>query len=126
MPTPRGHVATRVRHADEACAWHPARFLLAPICFPPAFPRQPPRTRIALRMTLEAQSARTASDQLRELVGRREAQRGSADLGAGLEAGQGAPLGGAWGSGCALVAASLTAHAPATLVVVCPHGSDVD
>ena len=43
-----------------------------------------------------------------------------------LTAGHGATIGGAWGSSCALVAASLAAAAPGPLVVVLAHGDDIE
>ena len=70
--------------------------------------------------------ATTASDPLLELVGRLERQEGFAEVVESLKAGQAATLDGAWGSSCALAAAGLAAHAPGTLVVVCPQVDDVD
>ena len=43
-----------------------------------------------------------------------------------LTGGHAATLDGVWGSSCALVAAALAAHAPATLLVVCPQIDQVD
>src|SRR4029079_7725340 len=68
----------------------------------------------------------TAPDRLQDLVERREAQRGFAQVIASLQAGHAATLGGVWGSSCALVAASLVRHAPGPLVVVWPHLDDLD
>ena len=39
---------------------------------------------------------------------------------------EGASVDGAWGSGCALVAATLAAHAPGPTVVVSPFADDLD
>ncbi len=63
---------------------------------------------------------------LRELAGRLTELPGYASLLSALTAGQGATLEGAWGSVCALGAASLLAHNPAPLVVVWPHADDLD
>ncbi len=73
-----------------------------------------------------AQTLTTAPERLQELVGRLEAHRGFAEVLASLEAGHASTLGGVWGSSLALVAASLTRHAPGTLVVVYPHIDDLD
>ncbi len=73
-----------------------------------------------------AQTVGTASDQLFDLVGRLEAQRGFAEVIASLQAGHSSTLGGVWGSSCALVAASLVRHAPGPVVVVWPHMDDLD
>ena len=67
-----------------------------------------------------------AASPLVELVGRLEAVSGFAEVVATLQAGQGATLDGVWGSSCALAAAALLKHAPAGLVLVCPHTSEVD
>ncbi len=61
-----------------------------------------------------------------ELAGRLERQEGFAEVVESLEGGHAATLDGVWGSSCALVAATLAAHAPATLVVVCPQVEQVD
>ncbi|MBI2826461.1 MAG: transcription-repair coupling factor [Planctomycetia bacterium] len=74
----------------------------------------------------ELGTANAAPDRLRELVGRVDAAPGFAEVVASLSAGHGATLDGVWGSSCALVAAALAGHAPATLVVVCAHPGDVD
>jgi transcription-repair coupling factor (superfamily II helicase) len=74
----------------------------------------------------DAQTVVTASDRLRELVGRLEAQQGFAAVIDSLQAGHACTLGGVWGSSCALVAASLVRHAPGPVVVVWPHIDDVD
>ena len=61
-----------------------------------------------------------------ELAGRLERQEGFAEVVESLAGGHAATLDGVWGSSCALVAATLAAHAPATLVVVCPQVEQVD
>jgi transcription-repair coupling factor (superfamily II helicase) len=68
----------------------------------------------------------TGSARLQQLAERLDAQEGYAPVIASLTAGHGAALGGVWGSSCALVAANLTQHVPATLVVVLPRAGDVD
>jgi len=73
-----------------------------------------------------AETAASASDRLLELVGCLERQEGFAEVVESLRAGHAATLDGVWGSSCALVAAALAAHAPATLVVVCPQVDRVD
>jgi transcription-repair coupling factor (superfamily II helicase) len=73
-----------------------------------------------------ADSAATASDRLLELVGCLERQQGFAEVVGSLTGGHAATLDGVWGSSCALVAATLAAHVPATLVVVCPQVDQVD
>jgi transcription-repair coupling factor (superfamily II helicase) len=70
--------------------------------------------------------ANTASGRLFELVGRLERQEGFAEVVESLKAGHAATLDGVWGSSCALVAAVLAAHAPATLVAICPLVDQVD
>jgi transcription-repair coupling factor (superfamily II helicase) len=60
------------------------------------------------------------------LTERLETHANFAEVIASLLAGHGATLGGVWGSSCALVAATLAQHVPATLVVVCPRSSDID
>jgi transcription-repair coupling factor (superfamily II helicase) len=67
-----------------------------------------------------------ASDRLLELVGRLKRQNGFAEVVASLSAGHAATLDGVWGSSCALAAAALAQSSPSSLVVVCPHGDDVD
>jgi len=74
----------------------------------------------------QAESQAHPSEQLLELAGRLEGQRGFAEVIASLQAGHGATVGGVWGSSCALVAASLARHAPGPLAVVCAHGDDID
>ncbi len=71
-------------------------------------------------------AATTASDRLLELVGRLERQEGFAQIVDSLKGGHAATLDGVWGSSCALAAAALAAHAPATLVVVCPQIDQID
>ncbi len=73
-----------------------------------------------------AETAATASDRLLELAGRLERQEGFAEIVESLRAGQAATLDGVWGSSCALAAATLAAHAPSTLVVVCPQIDQAD
>ena len=73
-----------------------------------------------------ADLAATASDRLLELVGCLERQQGFAEIVESLRGGHAATLDGVWGSSCALVAATLAGHAPATLVVVCPQVDQVD
>ena len=73
-----------------------------------------------------ADTVATASDRLLELVGCLERQEGFAEVVESLKGGHAATLDGVWGSSCALAAAALAAHAPATLVVVCPHVDQVD
>ena len=73
-----------------------------------------------------ADTAATASDRLLELVGCLEREAGFAEVVESLQGGHAATLDGVWGSSCALVAAALAAHAPATLVVVCPQIDQVD
>ena len=74
----------------------------------------------------DAVAAITAPDRLLELAGRLERQEGFAEVVASLKAGHAATFDGVWGSTCALVAATLAAHAPGPLVVVCPRADDVD
>jgi transcription-repair coupling factor (superfamily II helicase) len=68
----------------------------------------------------------TASDRLLELAGRLERQEGFAEVVESLCGGHAATLDGVWGSSCALAAAALAAHVPATLVVVCPTVEQAD
>ena len=74
----------------------------------------------------DADAAVTASDRLLELAGRLERQEGFAEVVESLKGGHAATLDGVWGSSCALAAAALAAHAPATLVVVCPTVEQAD
>jgi len=67
-----------------------------------------------------------APGRLPNLAGRLEAAPGFADVVKSLQAGHGATLDGVWGSSCALVAATLAAHASGPLVVVCAHPGDID
>lgn len=67
-----------------------------------------------------------AGPALAELVGRIEQQQDFSGVLASLAAGNSGTLGGVWGSSCALVAATLAAHTPRTLVVVCAHADDLD
>ncbi len=75
---------------------------------------------------MTAATAEKGSARLLELAERLDSQQGYAEVVASLRAGHGAALGGVWGSSCALVAANLVSHAPAMLVVVCPHSAEVD
>ena len=68
----------------------------------------------------------SAATALHELILQIEQQEDFASVQASLQAGHGATLGGVWGSSCALIAASLERTCPATLVVVLPHGKDID
>ena len=68
----------------------------------------------------------TAADRLLQLAGCLERQEGFAEVVESLQKGQAATLDGVWGSSCALVAATLATHAPATLVVVCPRVEQID
>ncbi|NLY00854.1 MAG: transcription-repair coupling factor [Rhodopirellula sp.] len=68
----------------------------------------------------------TASDQLLELAESLQQHEGFSEVLASLASGHAATLDGVWGSSCALAAAALARHAPATLVVVCPRLEDVD
>jgi transcription-repair coupling factor (superfamily II helicase) len=77
-------------------------------------------------MALVETAAQDASVQLRTIAGRLTALSGFADVIAALKAGHGATFDGVWGSSCALVAAALERHVGRTLVVVCPHPSDLD
>ena len=74
----------------------------------------------------DAEGAVTASDRLLELAGRLERQEGFAEVVESLTGGHAATLDGVWGSSCALAAAALAAHVPATLVVVCPTVEQAD
>ncbi len=74
----------------------------------------------------EAPALLTPSARLLELVGRLESHAGFAEVVASLKAGHGATMGGVWGSSCALTAAALVQHAPGPLIVVAPHGDDLD
>ena len=71
-------------------------------------------------------SAASTPDPLLSLAGRLEHYEGFAEVVASLKAGQAATIDGAWGSACALVAATLARHAPGPLLLVCPHLDDVD
>ncbi|MCC6125326.1 MAG: transcription-repair coupling factor [Pirellulales bacterium] len=75
---------------------------------------------------LQAGMASQTAERLKELSGRLERHAGFAEVVASLQAGHAATLDGVWGSSCALAAAALARHVPATLVVLCPHGDDVD
>ena len=73
-----------------------------------------------------ADTVAAASGRLLELVGCLERHEGFAEVVESLRAGHAATLDGVWGSSCALAAAALAAHAPATLTVVCPSVDQVD
>ncbi len=73
-----------------------------------------------------ADTAAIASVRLLELVGCLQREAGFAEVVESLQEGHAATLDGVWGSSCALVAAALVAHAPATLLVVCPQIEQVD
>jgi len=68
----------------------------------------------------------TSSERLFELVGRLERQEGFAEVVESLKSGHAATLDGVWGSSCALVAASLGAHAPSVLVAVTSQIDEAD
>jgi transcription-repair coupling factor (superfamily II helicase) len=74
----------------------------------------------------DAEGAVTASDRLLQLAGRLERQEGFVEVVESLKGGHAATLDGVWGSSCALAAAALAAHVPATLVVVCPTIEQAD
>jgi transcription-repair coupling factor (superfamily II helicase) len=63
---------------------------------------------------------------LTELVPLVEACEGFTDVVQALRRGDQAAIDGTWGSACALAAAALARHAPAGVVLVVPHVSDVD
>lgn len=67
-----------------------------------------------------------AAERLRSLAHRLNSEKGFDEVLASLRAGHGATLDGVRGSSCALAAAALIEHAPATLCIVCPHPADVD
>jgi transcription-repair coupling factor (superfamily II helicase) len=67
-----------------------------------------------------------APGRLAELAGLLQQQEGFAEVVASLHAGHAATLDGVWGSSCALVTAALLRHSPGAVVVVCPHGDEVD
>lgn len=68
----------------------------------------------------------TASERLFELAGRLERHEGFAEVVESMRGGHAATFDGVWGSSCALVAAALASHAPASLVVVCPNIEQAD
>ena len=72
-----------------------------------------------------ADTAATVSDRLLELVGRLERQEGFAEVVDSFKGGM-RRLWTESGARPAPVAAALAAHAPASLVVVCPHVDQVD
>lgn len=72
------------------------------------------------------ETARIASDHLLELAGCLERHEGFSAVIASLKGGHAATLDGVWGSSCALAAAALAEHSPATLVLVCPRADQVD
>jgi transcription-repair coupling factor (superfamily II helicase) len=69
-------------------------------------------------MMAGAGMATTALERLRELAERLESHEGFAEVVASLLSGHAATLDGVWGSSCALAAAALLRHVPATLVVI--------
>ena len=74
-------------------------------------------------MPLKAESG---IQDLRDLVCCLHQDERFADVITALEKGLSATIGGAWGSACALTAASLAQKAPQTLLVVLPRLNDVD
>jgi len=74
----------------------------------------------------DAEQAANASDRLLGLVGCLRSEVGFAEVVQSLIEGHAATLDGVWGSSCALVAAALADHVPASLVVVCPQVEQVD
>ncbi|MGC3970846.1 MAG: transcription-repair coupling factor [Pirellulales bacterium] len=77
-------------------------------------------------MSAVADNVGGAAERLRSLARRLDAESGFDEVLASLHAGHGATLDGVRGSSCALVAAALVDHAPATLCVICPHPADID
>jgi len=77
-------------------------------------------------MSSEARPLPKLSDRLPHLVPLLADQPGFAAVVDSLTAGHGATIGGAWGSSCALVMASLAGAAPGPLVVVLAHGDDIE
>src|SRR5580704_11046428 len=77
-------------------------------------------------MSSEARPLTKLPERLLELAGLLESQPGFAAVLDSLTAGHGATIGGAWGSSCALVTASLAATAAGPLVVVLAHGDDIE
>ena len=80
----------------------------------------------SLWIMANADTATFASDRLIQLVQCLEREAGFAEVVESLSRGHAATLDGVWGSSCALVAAALAAHAPTTLLVVCPCIDQVD
>lgn len=74
----------------------------------------------------QADAATRPVERLDELVDGLERQEGFAEVVESLASGHAATLDGAWGSSCALAAAALARHVPATLVVVTPTVEAVD
>ncbi|MCA9247361.1 MAG: transcription-repair coupling factor [Planctomycetales bacterium] len=77
-------------------------------------------------MTTDITTKAETAGSLGELVGRLHAHDGFAEVLRLLAAGERASLDGVWGASRALVAASLAHRCPATVVVVCPTGDDID
>ena len=84
-----------------------------------------PSATIPLDMA-NAETAAVASGRLLQLVGCLQREAGFAEVVESLQEGHAATLDGVWGSSCALVAAALAVHAPATLLVVCTQIAQVD
>lgn len=93
-----------------------------------AFSASAPRDTISTSETMETvvPAKSSAARRLSALVAQLEEQRDFAKVLASLSAGDGATLGGVWGSSCALVAAALSRSCSETLVVVLPHARDID
>ncbi len=77
-------------------------------------------------MSIPDTTVGSLAQRLMELPEGLERQEGVAEVLASLGAGHAATIDGAWGSGCALVAAMLARYAPATLVVVVPRIDQID
>ncbi len=77
-------------------------------------------------MSSEARPQSKLSERLLELAPLLENQPGYAAVLDSLTAGHGATIGGAWGSSCALVAASLAAACPGPWSSFWPHGDDIE
>jgi len=69
---------------------------------------------------------RTVAMDLTDLVAKLSSVDGFAEVAAALARGEGAAIDGAWGSSCALVAASLASRADRRLLVVLPRIADID
>jgi transcription-repair coupling factor (superfamily II helicase) len=73
-----------------------------------------------------ADSIGSASERLLKLIGCVERDTGFSAVAASLQAGNAATIDGAWGSGCALVVATLVQQSSGPLVVVLPAAEQVD